>query len=218
VRNFPIYLLIDTSKSMRGEKIEAVMNGMQVLHSALRKDPYMLESAYISVLTFGSDVKQVIPLTEVALFQPPSLSTGGATSLGAALKMATECAKKEVRERTAEEKGDWKPFVFLMTDGYPTDDFQSGLEVFKKYRWGEVFACAAGCNADINVLQNITEDVLVLDEIDASTFSRCFNRFICRLYTGLDLDYFERDEQPELVVSNITELPPPPPEIVLVKP
>ncbi|MBQ1337239.1 MAG: VWA domain-containing protein, partial [Thermoguttaceae bacterium] len=74
MRRLPVYLLLDVSGSMSGEPIEAVKNGIQILHSALRKDPYALESAYISVLTFGSEVQQIVPLTEVAMFQPPQIS------------------------------------------------------------------------------------------------------------------------------------------------
>ena len=51
MRRLPVYLLIDTSGSMHGEAIEAVRNGLQVLVSALRQDPYALETAYLSVIT-----------------------------------------------------------------------------------------------------------------------------------------------------------------------
>ena len=85
MRRLPVYLLLDVSGSMSGEPIEAVKNGIQILHSALRKDPYALESAYISVLTFGSEVQQIVPLTEVAMFQPPQISANGGTSLGGVL-------------------------------------------------------------------------------------------------------------------------------------
>ena len=43
-RRLPVFLLLDTSGSMRGEPIQAVNNGLQVLISALRQDPYALES------------------------------------------------------------------------------------------------------------------------------------------------------------------------------
>ena len=47
MRRLPVYLLVDTSGSMHGEAIEAVRNGLQVLVSALRQDPYALETAYL---------------------------------------------------------------------------------------------------------------------------------------------------------------------------
>ena len=45
MRRLPVYILIDTSGSMHGEPIEAVRNGLQVLISSLRQDPYALETA-----------------------------------------------------------------------------------------------------------------------------------------------------------------------------
>ena len=52
MRRLPVYLLVDTSGSMMGEAIESVRNGLQMLVSALRQDPYALETAYLSVYYF----------------------------------------------------------------------------------------------------------------------------------------------------------------------
>jgi uncharacterized protein YegL len=60
MRRLPVYLLLDTSGSMSGEPIESVKNGMQVLVSALRQDPYALETAYLSVITFDGTARQVV--------------------------------------------------------------------------------------------------------------------------------------------------------------
>ncbi len=57
----------------------------------------------------------------------------------------------QVDTTTAEQKGDWKPLVFIMTDGIPTDDWQSGLEEFKKRKTAYTVACAAGSGADSNL-------------------------------------------------------------------
>ena len=81
MRRLPVYLVLDVSGSMSGEPIEAVRNGLQVLLSSLRQNPYALETAYLSVITFESTAKQVTPLTELASFQIPSISAGGGTSI-----------------------------------------------------------------------------------------------------------------------------------------
>ena len=212
MRRLPVYLVLDVSGSMTGEPIEAVKNGVQLLHSSLRKDPYALESAFISVITFESNVQQVVPLTELAQFQPPNISAGGGTSLGAALQKVTDCANGEVKKGTKEEKGDWKPLVFLMTDGSPTDNIENGLQAFKNYRWGIVVACAAGSGADVSVLQRITENVVTLDTADSATIAAFFKW----VSSSISASSKKVDEQGSDVSGN--ELPPPPPEINLAKP
>lgn len=47
MRRLPIYLLLDTSSSMSGEPITAVQNGLDLLVSTLRQDPYALETAFL---------------------------------------------------------------------------------------------------------------------------------------------------------------------------
>ena len=109
MRRLPVYLLLDTSGSMYGEPIEAVKNGVQVLVSTLRQDPYALETAYLSIITFDSDARQVAPLTELASFQQPNLEANGGTALGEALGLLAQKVDAEVTKTTAEKKGDWKP-------------------------------------------------------------------------------------------------------------
>ena len=87
MRRLPVYLLLDTSGSMAGEPIEAVKNGVQVMISSLRNDPQAVETAFLSIITFDSDAKQIVPLTDLASFQMPDIKASGTTSLGEALKV-----------------------------------------------------------------------------------------------------------------------------------
>ena len=72
---------------MEGEAIQSVAQGMQLLLDDLQSDPMALETAWLSVITFDSDARQIKPLTELGDFQAPNLRTNGMTSLGAALKL-----------------------------------------------------------------------------------------------------------------------------------
>lgn len=153
MRRLPVYLLLDTSGSMYGEPIEAVKNGVQVLVSTLRQDPYALETAYLSIITFNSSAQQVTPLTELSSFQQPNIDASGCTALGEALSLLASKVDSEVTKTTAEVKGDWKPLVFIMTDGEPTDDLNKGLAEFKKRKFGMVVACAAGQGANTDTLK-----------------------------------------------------------------
>src|SRR5208337_2466650 len=123
MRRLPVYLLLDCSESMAGPAIEAVQRGVQTLVGELRNNPLALETAYLSVITFARETKQVVPLTELIQFQPPRLSVRTGTSLGAALRLLLACLNKDVIKTTPTTKGDYKPLVFMLTDGQPTDDW-----------------------------------------------------------------------------------------------
>ncbi|MDE6794247.1 MAG: VWA domain-containing protein [Muribaculaceae bacterium] len=211
MRRLPVYLLLDTSGSMYGEPIEAVKNGVQVLISTLRQDPYALETAYLSIITFDSKAQQVTPLTELSAFQQPNLQANGCTALGEALSLLTQKADQEVTKTTMEKKGDWKPLVFIMTDGEPTDDLNKGLAEFKKGKWGMVVACAAGVGANTNTLKKITENVVELDTASSDTIKAFFKWVSASVSAG---SMKVEDGGGEL--GSLGELPPPPPEVNIV--
>ena len=68
-RRLPVYLLLDTSGSMRGEPIQALKVGVQSLISSLRQDPHALESVHVSIITFDAKPRIVCPLTGLEDFQ-----------------------------------------------------------------------------------------------------------------------------------------------------
>lgn len=160
---------------MRGGPIAAVNHGLQVLVSRLRQDPNALETAFLSIITFDDSAKQVLPLTELLQFQSPTLSVStGLTSLGAGLKLLAERIDSEVTKTTSTQRGDWRPVVFIMTDGEPTDDWEAGIQRFKKTKTGTVVACAAGQDVDTFILKQITENVIELGKMDNQTLEGFF--------------------------------------------
>lgn len=211
MRRLPVYLLLDTSGSMFGEPIEAVKNGVQVLVSTLRQDPYALETAYLSIITFDSTAQQVTPLTELSAFQQPNLRASGCTALGEALALLAKRADQEVTKTTPDQKGDWKPLVFIMTDGEPTDDLNNGLAEFKKGKWGMVVACAAGAGANTDTLRKITECVVSLDTADSATIKAFFKWVSASVSSGS-----MKVEEAGVEATKLSELPPPPPEVNIV--
>ena len=211
MRRLPVYLLLDTSGSMNGEAIEAVKNGVQVMISSLRQNPQAIETAFISVITFGSEATQLMALTDLASFQMPDIKAGGTTSLGAALSLVATKIDAEVMKTTTEQKGDWKPLVFIMTDGVPTDNWQQGLDEFKKRKVAYTVACAAGHAVNTGILKQITDNVVSLDTANSTAISKFFTWVTASI--GVTSTRIE-DSGKE--VKGLNELPPPPSELNIV--
>jgi uncharacterized protein YegL len=171
MRRLPVYLLLDCSGYMAGQPIEDVRMGLRALISDLQGDPQALETAWLSVITFESTAKQAVPLTDIGSFQEPNLDAGGTTAMGDALKMLMKCIDREVRKPTAGQKGDYKPLVFLMTDGMPTDVWISAADDVKRRRIGNIVGCAVGPAADELVFKRITETVVRLQDTSPGKLS-----------------------------------------------
>lgn len=176
MRRLPVYFLIDVSESMIGEPIRQVEDGIATIVQELKKDPYALETVYISIILFAGKSKTVVPLTDIIQFYPPRLNIGGGTSLGAGLEHIMRDMDHNLVRTTLERKGDWKPIVFLFTDGTPTDDYQKAFD-----RWNEkwrprssMVAVSFGTGTDISILQQLTDDVMVFKNTDAASYAQFF--------------------------------------------
>jgi uncharacterized protein YegL len=211
MRRLPVYLLLDTSGSMTGEPIEAVKNGVQIMISSLRQNPQAIETAFLSVITFDSVAQQIIPLTDLASFQMVDLKATGVTALGDALRLVSHKIDTEVAKTTTEQKGDWKPLVFIMTDGIPTDDYQSAITEFRTKKVAFTVACAAGPGADIKILKLITDNVMTLENADNASIGKFFQWVTASI--GVSSTKVE-DSGVEL--NNFKDLPPPPSELNIV--
>ena len=178
MRRLPVYLLIDTSGSMKGEPIESVKVGLEAMIASLRQDPFALESVNISIITFDSGVNQLLPLTELENLQLPEIVTpdSGPTHLGAALELLCQMVDKEVKLSTPEQKGDWMPLLFIMTDGKPSDIqlYNQMIPEVKKRHFASIIACAAGMHARTEPLKLLTSQVYSLATVDSSTFKQFF--------------------------------------------
>lgn len=211
MRRLPVYLIIDTSFSMRGEPLEAVKNGIRSLLTTLRRDPYALETVFISLITFNSEATQIVPLTELYLFQFIDFEANGRSALGAALKLVKTKIENDFVKTTSEQKGDWKPLIFLMTDGGSTDAWKTAAKELRSLSLGMLLACGVGQKANIPVLKRISDYVVQIDSIDSHSINEFFKWVSSSIATNSKkIESFSKE------LSDYKELPPLPDEIKLL--
>ncbi len=177
MRRLPVFFVLDCSESMVGENLKKMEDGLQSIIKILRSDPHSLESVYISIIAFAGIAKTIVPLVEVVSFYPPKLPLGGGTSLGAALDALMLEFDKSVVKTTPDMKGDWKPIVYLFTDGRPTDNPLPAV-----HRWHDNYAHKAnliavslGNDADFPMLKKITDNVIVFEDTKDGDFKKFVN-------------------------------------------
>ena len=158
-RRLPVYLLLDTSDSMTGAPIEALRRGVEQFKLELQGDTFALETVSVGVITFGGRAEFVTKgLVPFSQFVPPSLTAGGQTPLGQALWLLIESLDNDLRRPVkGGPKADWRPLVFILTDGEPTDDWQEPREnILQRDRSKVRKVITVGCGPHINT-QNLRE-------------------------------------------------------------
>lgn len=176
-RRLPVYLLLDCSESMAGGAIEAVNQGVAMLLGELKSSPQALETAFLSIITFAHEARQVFPLTELLQVQPPRLGIRPGTALGAALRLLMNCLKKDVAKTSATVKGDYRPIVFLMTDGQPTDEWEEAADSIRNInnpKIANIYAIGCGEDVDTEILYRITDIVLSMPDMSPESFKKFF--------------------------------------------
>jgi uncharacterized protein YegL len=175
-RRLPVYILADCSASMSGEPITAVSQGLQLLKDDLGQEPRAVESVWISVISFGGQAAVETPLTELMRFQAPALRAEGSTPLGGALRLLNDSIDRDVVRHSGQaHTGDYKPLVFLFTDGEPTDSWRDAAQAVKQRgdaRTANIIAVGCGPAANTDVLKEITETVLLMDQMSAGGFQK----------------------------------------------
>ena len=175
-RRLPIYFLIDVSESMVGEPIQQVEEGLSTIIQTLKTDPVAMETVYISIIIFAGQAKTLIPLQEIINFYPPKFPIGSGTSLSNGLGHLMHELRRNIVKTTAERKGDWKPIVFLFTDGVPTDSPQTAIKEWKQ-NWqnsSNMVAISFGEETDNKLLGQLTENVLLFKNTTAASYKEFF--------------------------------------------
>ena len=122
----PVVLMLDTSSSMEGKPIEELRRGLAQFLAETSRDEAASRSVELEVITFDDDARVVLPFTPVcdARISPDDLEADGMTSMGAAMELAYRDLQN--RRRLYRDNGisGYRPWVILMTDGEPNDDWE----------------------------------------------------------------------------------------------
>lgn len=176
MRKLPVFLVIDVSESVAGPLQQSITQGMKSIVSGLRSDPQALESVHMSVIVFAGKAKVLVNMMELANFYLPSLPIGGGTSLNAALSTLMDEIDTHVVQGSSTQRSDWKPMVFLITDGVPTDNRLDAID-----RWQASYASKAtlvsvsiGGGADHSLLRQLSDDIVVLANASDDTLVKFF--------------------------------------------
>lgn len=114
-------LLLDTSGSMDGPPIAELNDGLQTLQSSLMVDSVASLRVELSIITFGGSVMSRQEFANPDHVDLPILSASGNTPMGQALNLALDRLEERKRIYKAHGIAYYQPWLFLITDGAPTD-------------------------------------------------------------------------------------------------
>ena len=123
----PCLLLLDTSGSMNGRPIAELNAGLQTFKEQLIGDAMASQRVEVAMMTFGP-IRVISDFETADIFQPPVLAANGDTPMGAAIMQGLDMV--ETRKNIYKQAGIayYRPWVFLITDGGPTDAFSAAAE------------------------------------------------------------------------------------------
>jgi len=154
----PCVLVLDVSESMQGAAITALNWAIQGYKAELQKDSLAAKRVEVAVVTCGGKVSVLADFTSAQEFLPPTLTAEGSTPLGEAVTRAIELLEVRKEEYRANGIGFYRPWIFVITDGAPTDHWLAAAD---RVRDGEarksfVFFTVGVEGADMELLARLS--------------------------------------------------------------
>lgn len=135
----PVILLLDTSGSMRGTPIQELNAGVELFRDELLADALASKRVEVAIVGFGP-VQVIQDFVTADYFNPPKLRAEADTPLGAAIETALDLLQSRKDTYKANGIAYYRPWVFLITDGGPTDHWQTAARRVKEGESKKSFA------------------------------------------------------------------------------
>jgi uncharacterized protein YegL len=117
----PCILLMDTSGSMSGDPIAALNAGLQEYRESVLRDHLAARRVELAIVTFGGSVEVAQDFVTPQAFTPPALTASGDTPMATAIVKGIHMLERRKEEYRTHGIGFYRPWIFLFTDGAPTD-------------------------------------------------------------------------------------------------
>lgn len=134
----PCLLLLDTSGSMRGDPISELNAGLITFKDELMADPMAAKRVEIAIITFGP-VRVATDFVTADKFNPPTLTAEADTPMGAAIVEAVNMVRNRKQIYRSNGVGYYRPWIFMITDGGPTDQWQHAAALVREGEQSKAF-------------------------------------------------------------------------------
>jgi uncharacterized protein YegL len=117
----PCYLVCDQSYSMT-DHLDALNEGLARLHRAVGTDPAAADRTRFCLIGFSGTAQVLQPLCRLSdVVEIVELTSQVGTNFGAAFTLLRETIERDVEQLRADAHRVYRPAVFFLTDGHPTD-------------------------------------------------------------------------------------------------
>ena len=131
-QRLPCILILDTSASMSGNPINELQSGLEFFAQDVQADDDASQKVQIMIIKCGGSAEVISDWTDAESFEAPDLVANGMTPMGAALDLAAEEIENRKKEYRNNGISYLKPWIFIISDGAPNDNWESSAANFKQ--------------------------------------------------------------------------------------